>query len=58
MATYTISYTKTAYWNVTVTAKNEYQAIEKAQKKYQDNTELMEWGGITDSFYQSEGEGY
>jgi hypothetical protein len=55
MAKYTVSYTQTAYWTMEVNAKNEDEATEKAEKKYKDDTEQMEWGGVTDSFYQVEG---
>jgi len=56
MATYTVSYTQMAYWTMEINAKNEDDAIEKAQKKYKDDTDRMEWGGVTESFYQVEGE--
>jgi hypothetical protein len=56
MSKYTISYTQTSYWTMEVSASSEDKAIEKAKEKYQDDTELMEFGGITDSFYQCEGE--
>jgi hypothetical protein len=39
-----------------VDASSEDVAIKKAQKIYKDDTSLMEWGQVTDSFYQCEGE--
>jgi hypothetical protein len=56
MKTYTISYTQTAFWTMEVEAFNEDSAIKKAQEIYQDDTSEMEWGQVTDSFYQCEGE--
>ena len=56
MKTYTISYTQSAFWTMDVDASSEDVAIKKAQKIYKDDTSLMEWGQVTDSFYQCEGE--
>jgi hypothetical protein len=54
--TYLISYTQTAYWTVEVKASSEDKAIEKAQKTYGGDTSKMEFGGVTEDFYQCEGE--
>jgi hypothetical protein len=53
---YLVTYTQTAYWTMEIPATNEDKAIEKAQKIYKDDTSKMEWGAITETFYQSEGE--
>jgi hypothetical protein len=55
MPVYKVTYTQTAYWTLEVVAKDEDKALEKAERIYQDDTEKMEWGGITESFYQVEG---
>ena len=56
MNTYIISYTQCAFWTMEVEASSEDSAIEKAKKIYKDDTSQMEWGQVTEAFYQCEGE--
>lgn len=54
--TYLVSYTETAYWTIEVEATSEEEAIEKAEQIHDGDNANLDWGGITDNFFQVEGE--